>query len=490
MLEVSNIKTNIVLLRKSGKVSQRQLADFLHVSPQTISGWENGYFNPDIPQLISLANYFKVQIDGLFEDKKSELERDYDVTPETIGATIAEWRKAKELTQKDLADKLFVSPQAVSRWERGQGFPDLAIFPQICELLGVSLHRLLCGENGIKKESEEGSGKLGKKPLLIIIISSVVALLAIVGMIIGIVLGTRNSDGGTNVAPPDGTVIFIGSYDEFTEHADSFTDASAIFVLTADINAEGHKTIDGFNATLDGKGYTVSGLSTPFIRNMYGGARISNVHFDISITATVGLNDRVGGVAVTNYGYMESVWVSGKIDLPGQRYIGGVIGSNYGNLRNIENSAEIICADYAGGIVGYNNGIIAFGANNGAVASLLGSPVSDDDPTLIKHSGSIAGYVGSGVQLNGCITTVSNIDDRNPLYGQTNSSVDFSLSVLVTPDMLDQALFEWLNYNPNNGDLYDGDNIPVNMDEAIWYDNTGKWVRVGDKPRLAIFHAE
>ncbi len=484
MIEVSNIKTNIVLLRKSRKISQRQLADFLHVSPQTISGWENGAYYPDIPQIINLCNYFKIQIDGLFEDRKLELEKEYDVTFESLGSTIGEWRQSNNLTQKELADKLFVSPQAISRWERGQGFPDITIFPQICDLLNVSLHRLLIGDIGIKKELGEIAQKKSNKKRTVII-SALLAVLAVVGIIIGVVLGVKYSK-EDSPTPSQGNVLYISSYEELMSHSDSFTDVSATFVLTSDISAEEHTTIDGFNATINGGGYTIFGLTTPFVRNMYGGARITDTHFDVNIIGTVGLNDRVGGVVVTNYGYMEDVWVSGNINLPGQSYIGGVVGSNYGNLRNIENTATVFCADYAGGIVGYNNGIIAFSVNNGSVTSNIGS--ADADDPKIKHTGSIAGYVGSGVQLNGCLTTVADIDAVNPLYGQTSSSVDFSLSILVTPDMLDQALFEWLNYNPENGELYDDDNIPVNLDDAIWYDNTGKWVRVDDKPHLALFN--
>ncbi|MCM1368157.1 MAG: helix-turn-helix domain-containing protein [Roseburia sp.] len=490
MIEVSNIRNNIVLLRRERKVSQRQLADFLRVSPQTVSGWENGNYYPDIPQIINLANYFHIRIDGLFEDKKVELAEAYDVTFASFGKTVQKWRKSNEITQKELAEKLFVGHQAVSRWECGQGFPDLSIFPKLCEIMGVSLHDLFIGNVCAEPpdNAEKAQERKTEKKHIAIIASVVAVLLVAVGVFLGVYFGVKAPEPEDAPTQPE-NVIVINTYDEFMSYSGSFLDGSAYFVFNADIIADGHATIDGFNAVIDGRGYSVSGLTVPFIRNMHGGARISNVHFDIDITATVGMNDRVGGVVVTNYGYLENVWVSGNIDLPGQRYIGGVVGSNYGNLRNIENTASISCADYAGGIVGYmTSGTVAFSVNNGDVASVYGSPTAADDPMPVKHSGSIAGYVVSGTQLNGCITTVADIDAVNPLYGQTSSSVDFSLSALVTPDMLDQALSEWLNYDPTNGDLFNDDNVAVNRYEAVWYSNVGKWVRVDDRPRLVVFH--
>ena len=49
----------------------------------------------------------------------------------TIGALIAALRKANGMTQRDLADRLHVSDKTVSRWERDEGTPDLALIPVI-----------------------------------------------------------------------------------------------------------------------------------------------------------------------------------------------------------------------------------------------------------------------------------------------------------------------------------------------------------------------
>ena len=64
----------------------------------------------------------------------------------TIGKFIAVLRKANGMTQKDLADRLFVSDKTVSRWERDEGAPDLSLIPVIAELFGVTCDELLRGE--------------------------------------------------------------------------------------------------------------------------------------------------------------------------------------------------------------------------------------------------------------------------------------------------------------------------------------------------------
>lgn len=64
----------------------------------------------------------------------------------TIGCFIAALRKANGMTQKDLAEKLNVSDKTVSRWERDDGAPDLAVIPVIAEIFDVTCDELLRGE--------------------------------------------------------------------------------------------------------------------------------------------------------------------------------------------------------------------------------------------------------------------------------------------------------------------------------------------------------
>lgn len=62
------------------------------------------------------------------------------------GTVIKEYRMLRNMTQEELATMLSVTPQAVSRWETGVSYPDIAMIPEIVKVLGVSADRLLgCG---------------------------------------------------------------------------------------------------------------------------------------------------------------------------------------------------------------------------------------------------------------------------------------------------------------------------------------------------------
>lgn len=70
-----------------------------------------------------------------------------------IGKFIAELRKERNLTQKELAEKIGVTDRAVSKWENGRGMPDVSFLGIICETLNISLNELLSGER-IKEEDK------------------------------------------------------------------------------------------------------------------------------------------------------------------------------------------------------------------------------------------------------------------------------------------------------------------------------------------------
>ena len=75
--------------------------------------------------------------------------------PKKTGTIILDARKKLNMTQKDLADKLYVSDKAVSKWERGLCFPDISVLIPLTEILKISLYDLLRGERMNKSEIEE-----------------------------------------------------------------------------------------------------------------------------------------------------------------------------------------------------------------------------------------------------------------------------------------------------------------------------------------------
>lgn len=61
----------------------------------------------------------------------------------SISEQIVNRRQSLKMTQEELAVRLGVTSQAVSKWERGQGFPDVAMLADICTILGIDANRLL-----------------------------------------------------------------------------------------------------------------------------------------------------------------------------------------------------------------------------------------------------------------------------------------------------------------------------------------------------------
>lgn len=77
-----------------------------------------------------------------------------------IGAVITTQRKEKGLTQKQLGDKLSVSNKTVSKWETGEGLPDITILPVLAETLNITIDELFGGNslknNGNLREDDTG----------------------------------------------------------------------------------------------------------------------------------------------------------------------------------------------------------------------------------------------------------------------------------------------------------------------------------------------
>lgn len=66
---------------------------------------------------------------------------------ETIGNRITKYRKGKGMTQEELAGRVGVYSQAVSKWENDASYPDISLLPQLCKELGITADELLTGKN-------------------------------------------------------------------------------------------------------------------------------------------------------------------------------------------------------------------------------------------------------------------------------------------------------------------------------------------------------
>lgn len=77
-----------------------------------------------------------------------------------IGRFIAQRRKANNMTQMQLAEKLGITDRAVSKWETGKSLPDVAIMPELCGLLNITINDLFNGEVVVMEDYKEKSEKL------------------------------------------------------------------------------------------------------------------------------------------------------------------------------------------------------------------------------------------------------------------------------------------------------------------------------------------
>ena len=71
-----------------------------------------------------------------------------------FGRFIAGMRKEKKMTQAELAEKIHVTDKAVSRWERGLGFPDIQTIEPLAQALGISVLELMRSERQEKAKEE------------------------------------------------------------------------------------------------------------------------------------------------------------------------------------------------------------------------------------------------------------------------------------------------------------------------------------------------
>ena len=74
-----------------------------------------------------------------------------------IGEHIKEYRKANNVSQREMAEMLFVSDKTISRWELGKGLPDIELLPKIAKILGISIDKLVGSENMSAEDGEKSA---------------------------------------------------------------------------------------------------------------------------------------------------------------------------------------------------------------------------------------------------------------------------------------------------------------------------------------------
>lgn len=101
---------------------------------------------------------------------------------QTVAANLAELRRAKSWTQAELAEKINYSDKSVSKWERGEGLPDLKVLMQLAELFGVTLDCFVTEGGAEQKLQSEPPRKqrVGFRVVMELLAVSIVFLIATV----------------------------------------------------------------------------------------------------------------------------------------------------------------------------------------------------------------------------------------------------------------------------------------------------------------------
>lgn len=110
------------------------------------------------------------------------------------GRFIAEVRKERGLTQRELADALCISDKTVSKWETGRGLPEVSLMLPLCGVLGISVNDLLTGErvtpSDYQKKAEENMMDLmqenaeNRKRMALSVICGAITVVAVCALVV------------------------------------------------------------------------------------------------------------------------------------------------------------------------------------------------------------------------------------------------------------------------------------------------------------------
>ena len=117
---------------------------------------------------------------------------------EKFGKFIKELRKEKGMTQKELAEKINLTDKAISKWERGLGFPDITLLNSLADVFGVSVSEILNGEKGknenidlekaIKEATEAITKKKEKREKNIKKVKKIIGIISVIIFILSLLL--------------------------------------------------------------------------------------------------------------------------------------------------------------------------------------------------------------------------------------------------------------------------------------------------------------
>lgn len=110
-----------------------------------------------------------------------------------IGKFIAKERKKKGYTQKQLSEKIGISDKTISKWERGNGFPEVSLLLPLCNELDITVNELLSGERvseeDYRKKAEENMVNMikereeNKKKTILTVVTGLISIISFVTLL-------------------------------------------------------------------------------------------------------------------------------------------------------------------------------------------------------------------------------------------------------------------------------------------------------------------
>lgn len=138
-----------------------------------------------------------------------------------IGEFLKALRKSKGYTQQEVAETLYVTQKTISRWENGEGIPDINIITSVAEFYEITVDELLKGERNTKeqtqftaKQKSKAKSKLienklsSKQNVFFIVSASVLCFFFMLGLILGLLV----SEVAALIFIPFGLLIGLGIY--------------------------------------------------------------------------------------------------------------------------------------------------------------------------------------------------------------------------------------------------------------------------------------
>lgn len=220
--------------RKELGLSLKDIADFLNISSSTVFKWEKNERTPDLAILGDLAKILKVDlISFVIEQVKfTDSEKDLHFNIDKFALNFSFIRKLKGYTLVTLAEKLDVSYQTISKWERKESLPNIYILVKCAELFNISITELYYGLN-----IDNNTQLITKRKTRKIIIIPIISIVLVIALSITLICIFANDDHNDSSSISDNSLSNIQESSSINEQSSTSKDTSLTDSSNIDISS-------------------------------------------------------------------------------------------------------------------------------------------------------------------------------------------------------------------------------------------------------------